>query len=385
MNRRTLLQAALGGGALAWAGVGAWSQTHGADRRRLAVILLQGGADGLSLAPPLRDGRYLELRGPLAVSAPLPFTPAFGLHPSLPTLAGMARLGQVRLAPAAVSPSRTRSHVSDTEALLAGGSRGAGPESGWLNRAVAALSPKEPLAAVSLDAVATTAVTGPASFGAWSPGAPSITPDMADGLRALYRDDPMLKGLLHAADLTSQRVAGAAAGLGGSPFAVRAGVVGRLFAAADGPVAAFLSAGSYDTHQDQGGVHGRLSDQLKDLDLALGALRKEAGDAWSKTAVLIVTEFGRTAAANGAGGTDHGLGSAALLVGGAVRRGAELGDWPTLSARALNEGRELAAGLDVRSLFKTVLAEHWGLSRADLDERVFPGSAAALQIPGLIA
>lgn len=384
LNRRTLIRAALGGGAVAWAGAGAWSRLHAGERPRLALVMLQGGADGLSLAPPRRDGRYLELRGPLTISAPLPFSPDFGLHPSLSNLAAMARNGQVRLAPAAASPGRSRSHGSETSLLLTGAADAHGPMTGWLNRAVAALAPKGVLPAVSLEAAASEALLGPALFGAWAPGAPTLGGALADSLRSLYASDPQLKALLATTERVQAETAPLADGLGGSPLQVRSGVVGRLFAKDDGPVAAFLTAEGYDTHQDQGAERGALADRLRDLDLALAALRKEAGEAWAKTAVLVVTEFGRTAFANGGGGTDHGVASTALLLGGAVKRGGPLGDWAGLSARALHEGRELAPGLDVRRLFKGVLAEHWGLSRAVLQTDVFPGSSKAQPISGLV-
>ena len=78
-----------------------------------------------------------------------------------------------------------------------------------------------------------------------------------------------------------------------------------------------LETGGWDTHSGQ---QGRLAAQLKALDTLLTALRDGLGPTWAQTTVLIATEFGRTAAANGTGGTDHGTGSVAMLVGGAVQR-----------------------------------------------------------------
>ena len=100
------------------------------------------------------------------------------------------------------------------------------------------------------------------------------------------------------------------------------------------------------------------------------------GNQWDRTVVVVATEFGRTARANGTQGTDHGTGSSLLMAGGALKPGGPIGDWPTLAANRLFEDRDLAPTLDVRSVFKGVLRDHLGLDRAVLDQRVFPGSAA---------
>ncbi len=384
LSRRRLIQFGLAGGAALWAGSSVLSAGAG-SRRRLVVMMLQGGVDGLSLAPPLRDADYHRLRGPLAIASPLRFTADFGLHPAMPSLARMAAAGEVRLIPAAGSPTRTRSHFTEWDVLSTGRAGETGLSTGWLNRAVAALAPSGKVAAVSLDAVATAAVAGAAPFAAWSPGLPPIGAGLSDALADLYRGDARLKGML-ASNLALQRqVEEVDGGPTLPPLAARARGLGRLLARGDGPVAGFLSTGGFDTHQDQGGEHGALADRLREVDQALAALRDASAEAWAHTVVLVFTEFGRTAAVNGASGTDHGVGSAALLVGGALKRGGIVGDWPTLAPGALHEGRDLAPTLDLRAVFRGVLAEHLGLSRAVLDAQVFPGSSSLPDVRGLIA
>ena len=100
--------------------------------------------------------------------------------------------------------------------------------------------------------------------------------------------------------------------------------------------------------------------------------------------MLLLTEFGRTAAVNGTRGTDHGTATAGLLLGGAVAGGRVIADWPGLSARALYQGRDLAPTLDVRSVLKGVLAEHLAVPPRALEQQVFPESSAASPLRGLI-
>jgi len=109
------------------------------------------------------------------------------------------------------------------------------------------------------------------------------------------------------------------------------------------------------------------------------------GPAWQETAVVVVTEFGRTAHVNGTNGTDHGTGSTALLLGGALKKGGIVGDWPTLAPARLFEARDTAPSLDMRALFKGLLAAQYGLDRRALDAVVFPDSAAVSPLGGIVA
>jgi uncharacterized protein (DUF1501 family) len=87
---------------------------------------------------------------------------------------------------------------------------------------------------------------------------------------------------------------------------------------------------------------------------------------------------------NGTNGTDHGVGMAALVAGGAVRGGRVLSDWPGLANGQLLDGRDLRPTADLRCVFKGVLAEHWRMTPAVLDGQVFAGSAAVKPWSGLI-
>ena len=139
-----------------------------------------------------------------------------------------------------------------------------------------------------------------------------------------------------------------------------------------------------DTHANQGGLTGALANRLEGLDSGLTTLRRELGDTWSNTVVAVVTEFGRTVAVNGTRGTDHGTASAAILVGGAVRGGRVIADWPGLRSSDLYEGRDLMPTTDARSLFKGILADHLEVPDALLERSVFPDSAGAPPMRDLI-
>jgi uncharacterized protein (DUF1501 family) len=147
---------------------------------------------------------------------------------------------------------------------------------------------------------------------------------------------------------------------------------------------AVLDISGWDTHINEGAGDGQLARRLSALDQGLDALKTALGPAWSKTAIVMATEFGRTARPNGNGGTDHGTGGASFLLGGAVAGGHVRAEWTGLSAGALQDGRDQPARTDLRSLFKGVLAEHMGVPASALNGTVFPDSGNVPAMSGLI-
>ena len=152
----------------------------------------------------------------------------------------------------------------------------------------------------------------------------------------------------------------------------------------NGPQIAAISLDGFDTHANQGAAAGQLATRLAYLDAVLDGIHTGLGPDWRDTVIVVATEFGRTARINGTAGTDHGTASTALVLGGALRPGGIVGDWPTLKASALYENRDVNPTLDMRGLFKGVLAEHMGVDRAALDNTIFPSSAAARPVQGLV-
>jgi uncharacterized protein (DUF1501 family) len=196
----------------------------------------------------------------------------------------------------------------------------------------------------------------------------------------LYEDaDPdaaqRLSEALHARDLAGAAGMDGNMRAGGQQLTPLTTAAARFLATADGPRIAVIDAGGWDTHANQGGANGTLALRLRQLDSGIEDFRRELGGVWSKTTVMVVTEFGRTVAVNGTRGTDHGTAAAAFVAGGAVAGGRVISDWPGVAASALYEGRDLRPTLDLRALFKGVLSEQYGLSAGALESAVFPGSA----------
>jgi len=393
LNRRHALVGAAGAAALTFP-VFAFGQTA-ATNKRLLVIILRGALDGLAAVPPIGDPAYGSTRGALALSrsgdkAALPLDATFGLHPSLTKL--YALYGDRQLLPiqACATGYRDRSHFDGQNVLETGATTPFARASGWLNAALGAMGRVRPEMAVALSEQAPLMLRGATPVTTWSPSVlPSVDGDTVERLLALYdARDPALAHVLHAAlDANAVASDAGAVGMRGGGYAriaPLAQVAARFLKDANGPIAAVIDMSGWDTHVNQGAEAGTLARNLASLDEGVDAFHVEMGSAWTDAAVLIVTEFGRTAAPNGAGGTDHGTGAAAFLAGGAIRGGRVLADWPGLSNAALYQNRDLRPTIDLRGVIKGLLNDHFSVPRAALDTQVFPESQALHPVADLV-
>jgi uncharacterized protein (DUF1501 family) len=378
LNRRHFLTA-LGAGSL----LTLWPQVHalaGANDARLLVVLLRGGLDGLHALPPVADPAYASLRGALVPRDPLKLDGSFALHPSLEFMHGLYARKQLLPIVAVAPPYRQRSHF-DAQDCLENGTAGPGGGTGWLNRCVSALPKAEGLAIAT---VMPLILRGGGEATTWSPPLPQqVNPILLQKLQPLYAADPVLSSSFARA-VEGEGADGDMTGRGraNARLPQTMAAAARFMAKSDGPRIGFVEDSGWDTHGNQAGV---LQRKLGELDNALKSYRDGIGDAWSRTVVAVVTEFVRTAAVNGTGGTDHGTGGVAFLAGGGVRGGRVLGDWPGLARPQLNEGRDLRTTTDLRAVFKGVLAQHLSMPESALEGKVFPDSRAVRAMEGLVA
>jgi uncharacterized protein (DUF1501 family) len=391
-SRRSILASALAAGVGAtFLGVANGAAAADFAAKKLVVIIQRGACDGLSLAPPVGDPDYAPLRGEIAIPKDkvLMLDGQFGLHPKLVKLHGLVQSGQARIAPAVAIPQRIRSHFEAQDLLETGGAQLYTSTTGWLNRTLQAAQPGRTIAALSIGAQEPLILRGPVQAQSWSPGGKmnGQTNRVANALMDLYAGDPLLGPAL-ATGLQTEAQADVINGgkpLNGADVQAFAVTAAKFLAAPGGPSIAVLSLDGFDTHANQGNDNGQLAGRLSLVDNVIAGLQSGMGEQWKDTVVVMATEFGRTARINGTKGTDHGTASCMVLAGGALKAGGIVGDWPTLQQAKLFENRDLAPTLDVRSVFKGVLADHMGLDKRRLETAVFPNSAEAPPVQGLIA
>lgn len=391
------------GSALAAAGPVRWAFAHAATEKRLVVVVLRGALDGLAAVPPYADRDYAQARGSLALPAPgtadgpIDLDGRFALHPALAPLQPLYQARELLVVHAVAGPYRARSHFDGQDVIENGTDRPRGAGDGWLNRALGVMGGAERRLGLAVGQTVPAILSGAVPVAAWAPRRmPELGEDFLGRLEALYALDRTLgpafvegrKAQAMSDDvLGPEEMGGTGKGGGRGPVTLRiaAAAVGKLLAAGDGPRIAVLEMGGWDTHANQGTLGGRLTPVLAALGQGLVGLQEAMGPAaWRQTVVLTMTEFGRTVAVNGTGGTDHGTASVALLLGGAINGARVLADWPGLGVGKLFEGRDLAPTTDLRAIAKAILRDHLGLPAPDIERTVFPASPAIRPLEGLI-
>lgn len=382
LDRRTLLRrGALAAAGLATPGLATPGLAFAAapTDRRFVFIILRGAMDGLNVVMPVGDPAYRGLRGPLADPAGdvRKLDAMFALHPALDETGALYGRGEVLFVHAIASPYRERSHFDGQNVLETGGTAAYAIRDGWLNRALGALPAMRE--AVAVAPAIPMALRGPAPVTSYAPSAlPKATDEFLGRVAGLYERDPELHALWSRA-MEAREMATGETDRRSNPAAL-ARLAASFLARADGPRVAVIEQQGWDTHANQA---GRLNIQLKQLDAMIAALRDGLGPEWRRTVVLAATEFGRTAAANGTGGTDHGTGGLAIVAGGAVAGGRVIADWPGLTPSQLHDGRDLRPTTDMRSLMAGIACGHLGLDAATLP-RIFPGGTVVRPLPGLV-
>ncbi|CAD6545818.1 hypothetical protein LMG28727_04471 [Paraburkholderia kirstenboschensis] len=378
-SRRQFLQvAAAGAGAILVSPHIAFARV--VTDRRFVFVIQRGAADGLNIVVPYAEPAYATLRGALAIDASSArhLDGTFALHPALVQIGAMYADRQALFVHAVASPYRDRSHFDGQNVLETGGASPYQAKDGWLNRLVAQL-PAARESAIAFAPTVPMALRGKAEVTSYAPSAlPQAPDDLLMRVSQLYDQDAQLRPLWESA-MTARGLAGDA---GARQDPASLGKLAASFLSRDdGPRIAMIETGGWDTHSAQ---NARLANQLKALDTMLAALRDNMGPAWRKTTVLVATEFGRTAAANGTGGTDHGTGSVAMVLGGAVAGGRVIADWPGLAPRDLYEARDLKPTTSLDSLIAGVASEGLGLDPQRTARALFGQTAATRPLTGIV-
>ena len=350
------------------------SGASGAGTGRFVWLNLRGAMDGLHALVPGFDKDLGRQRAALLGAVEpnlLPLEGGYALHPELKTLHAWFRESALLPVVAVASPYRERSHFTAQD-VLESGLLPANAESGWLARALAETG-SAGNTGVAIGRSVPVVLRGDDTAQTWYPSAlPPADLDLYQRLLSLYAADEALHATLQEGMQTRASVdmeANRPAELRRPGLASLGRACGEMLAENPALRGATLEMGGWDTHNQQ---IARLTQQFRQLDAGLAALRKGLGDAWHTTVIAIGTEFGRTVAVNGTGGTDHGTASVMFLAGGALAGGKVLGDWPGLAPSALLDRRDLRPTSDVREWLGGALQIAWGLDEAAL-QRVFPG------------
>jgi uncharacterized protein (DUF1501 family) len=408
VSRRSVLGGALAGAVALTAGDAATQVAFaepGYAGDTLVVLSLRGGLDGLTAVAPVGDPDYYRLRPGIAVpaSVALQLDGVLGLHPALAPLVDLYRRGSLAVLHAVGMTQANRSHFSAMEEMERA-APGTTLRTGWLDRMVGGTGSGSVFSAVQAGrSMAAASLRGPSpelAFGRLEGLALRAMNNEKDrratALRAMLAGaDPLvaqpattaLDAVDRAGALVAARTAtadaAAQAAKGGTPVASPPVVyptsdlgqslrdVATLVKGGTGVRAAAVDVGDWDMHVGMGAATdtaGWMYGKLADLAASLVAFAADLGPHLDRVCLVTLSEFGRTASQNGSGGTDHGYGNAALVLGGGVVGGRVHGTWPTLAPTA-RVGGDLAVTTDYRALLAEALVKRCGLSPST----VFPG------------
>ncbi|HEX4143284.1 MAG TPA: DUF1501 domain-containing protein [Pirellulales bacterium] len=355
----------------------------------LVTLLLRGGIDGLYAIPPLADPDYGRQRAAFDASAPhhhepIPLDDFFGLHFNLEPLLELYKRELLAVVHACGPTQPLLSHF-DAMRLLEQASGPTGPKDGWLGRHLASQTgaSSSPLRAIAVGSSVPLVLRGVAGARAldtlenlrlalpvdWKPGFMTALARMyAPGPNPLSAIGRGTLATLAAVDRLSQQVNAAEKPLdvGPSVLAKQLQMVARLIKAEVGLEAAVLTQGGWDTHCAQA---KEIDRPMRYLGAALRYFVDALGDRIERVTVVVLSEFGRRVAPNGAGGTDHGRGSTTLVLGGGIRGGKVYARWPGLAPDALDHDGNLVVTTDFRDVLAEIVDRR--LRNAQVD-RIFP-------------
>ncbi len=351
---------------------------------RLIVLILRGGMDGLHIVQPYGDKQLKALRPKFANGPADGLTDLdgfFGLHKTMKPVASMFKSGELGFVHAVSTPYAARSHFDGQDVLEAGTNSISGIRDGWLNRFLGALPNASQRFALDVSKSQSLILKGDRPVTRWHPDADLDLSEVGEELlRMVYAEDPLFKQAFEAAIMAE------ASDIDGlRPIKREAARNAALLVAkmlnAEARIAS-LTVPGWDTHAWQG---KRINRPIKTLTTVLNTLKRELGANWERTAVIAVSEFGRTVRENGTGGTDHGYGGLMMLAGGAVKDG--IGGrvissrWPGLADGDLYEQRDLQPTDDVRRYMGWVLAGLFPTDKGKIEREVFPGVDMGDRLP----
>jgi uncharacterized protein (DUF1501 family) len=379
--------------------------------RRLVLVTLYGGNDGLNTVVPYQNARYASGRGPLALdpSTVLPIGDGYGLHPAMPGFKKLWDDQKLGIVQGVGFADPNYSHFESMD-IWQSGVPSSSVSTGWLGRWLDA-SGASPLRAVGIGPTTPVLLTGAKVQGASLPPGPLHLPGanteqtLYSALAGTTKNEALLLGQaaqsnadllevdhrlgsildrtassdpLHLAARTSDSSSAGAEGAlaianggGGlsSPgvLATQLSIVANLILAGSPTEVYSVELGGFDTHTNQEPTQTTL---LGEVDTGVSAFVDALSDdpRGQHTVVVVYTEFGRRVTGNASGGSDHGWANVVFVAGDPVR-GGWYGEPPSLST--LSDGNQTFT-TDFRSVYATLFDQVLGVDPNPFLQGKFP-------------
>ena len=364
LTRRQFLKAS--GASLFLAGIPLPGITKDKPPGTISVILLEGGMDGLAAVPPFGDQNLSKMRKNLVPENYLKLNSFFGLHPSFQYFSGLMAKNNASVVHATNFPYKKRSHFEGQNLMEGGGLLPFSETTGWLGRALDLA--KTPGRSMSLDMplILRGASDNDNFFPASIRKSGSLNTELIDMISMAHAEEGAnIFGKVSKKSMQEDSV------VPRDPASL-AKFAGKAMAKDGGPLSSVIKVDQFDTHASQGADEfGRHGERMTIVDDIMAGYKEGLGDAWDRSIILTLTEFGRTVKENGTWGTDHGWGSVGMLAGGTIQKSRVISHWPGLAERDLYEQRDLVSTIDYRSVCAACIENALGLDHDLIAEKVF--------------
>jgi|TARA_Y100000294_G_scaffold34262_1_gene29875 uncharacterized protein (DUF1501 family) len=364
LTRREFLKAS--GASLFLAGIPLPGFTKDKPPGTISVILLEGGMDGLTAVPPFGDPNLSKMRKSLTPDNYLKLNSFFGLHPSFQYFGGLMAKNNASIVHATNFPYTKRSHFEGQNLMQGGGLNPFSETSGWLGRALDLT--KTPGRSMSLDMPLV--LRGMSDNDNFYPASIKSSSDLMTQLIDSISMSHSKEGS-EVFKKVSKKSTQKDSIVPRNPASL-AKYAGKAMSQEDGPLSSVIKVDQFDTHANQGSdEYGRHGKQLTLIDDIIAGYKEGLGDAWDRSIILTLTEFGRTVLENGTRGTEHGYGSAGFLAGGAITKSRVISNWPGLAKNEQFEQRDLMSTIDYRSVCAACIENALGLDHDLIASKVF--------------
>lgn len=338
--------------------------------KRLVIIQLSGGNDGLNTVVPFRDDLYHNARPTIALGKDdvLKLNDDIGLHSSLGPLKRLYDQGYLSIINNVGYPNPNRSHFRATDIWQTASGSEEYKQSGWIGRFLDNYG-EHPYNAIEIDDSLSLALKGEEYNGIATKNPEALFKTANDpyfrGVLNHYNDEHLSEhnlGYLYKSMIAAESSAkyiyettktiSSTQEYPNNQFGAQLKTMAKFINSGIDTKVFYSSLGSFDTHANQKGTHSRLLEiYAESIEAFVKDLKQQ--NTFKDTLILTFSEFGRRVKQNAGHGTDHGSANNVFIVGENLKRQGLYNDMASLSN--LDANGDIKFEIDFRSIYATVL------------------------------
>lgn len=355
--------------------------------KKIIIIQLKGGNDGLNTIVPFRNDIYYNKRNGIAISKNqlINLNNEVGLHPSLQPIKKLYDQGYLSIINNVGYPNPNRSHFRSTDIWQTASDSNEYLQTGWIGRYLDAVKGK-PYNAIEVDESLSLMLKG-----AQQNGLAITNPKLFyrllkqpffEGMLSQYHQDPHLSehnlGYLYNTMIDARSSAeyiyentktkASSVNYPRNIFSKQLKTIAEFINSGIDTQVYYAALGGFDTHANQKNRQARL---LKIYAESIEAFVSdlEQSNTFKDTLILTFSEFGRRVQQNGSMGTDHGTANNVFVIGKNLKKQGIYNELPNL--QNLDSNGDLIYEIDFREIYATLLDKWLGIDNSKILNKHF--------------